>query len=1004
MRDARIKWLLIAALLVAIVLGLASCFIKPDKTEEVQPTEPVMVLPFETVSPTAPAISTDQSGWEGSDGTAGPGASQGPSATQTIGIITPSPSPVPSATKTPSPTAQPTATDDGTLRNGSEGQAVKNVQQRLKELGYYTGSVDGVFGSGTEQAVRSFQSVNGLNVDGVVGSRTLSKLNSSSAIKKPKATAKPTAKPNVYATNRPTPKSYTPSELNKYRYLQLGSSGSDVTRLQNRLKELGYFNGTVNGYFGEDTKAAVEAFQKRNGEWVDGVAGEDTQTTLFSDQALPYSGSSSEKASNVVASSATSSAVRTLRSGMSGDDVKALQTRLQELYYYTGKATGTYDATTELAVKVFQQKNNLQVDGVAGSTTLSLIYSASALYGPTLAPSPTAFVASGTLQSGSMGEEVYRLQERLYDLGYYNGKIDGIYSDQVAVAVRSFQSASGLTADGKAGSGTQRKLYADGAVAAENADDSFATLKQGDEGERVRALQSLLATYGYYTDPVDGKYGAATVLAVQQFQGTNGLTVDGVAGPHMQQVLYGEPRYATVASAGDGAETIGFETLRQGDESLDVLRMQEFLQESGYYTGEVDGSFGATTLVAVQAFQSRNDLTASGVADNETLALLYSGSAVPQEGYVQSADEYNETLYAQLQGGAAQTPDRTSMKEGDEGQDVMNLQQRLATLGYFTEELTGRYGSTTTAAVSAFQQNNGLEADGKAGPQTQAKLYALDVVGASKIEGDLAVLSNQTRELEEQNLTGAIQGSLAGGGVAASYNSRVYYTGKGGALYMKRSSGDTKLYDGAAGFIHASSRGITFVSGNKIMRMPAEGGTAQTLVSAGNIRKLSIVGDRLFYLEGNTLIKANSAGEMETFATGVNDFTLDAYQMTLYLATDSGVKSIGVTGYNETLLLSEAVDQIQICDSVLFFRKDGAIYRMEDGVNIQLMDMNISWMAIYRNKIYYLLGDRLYRCDTNGQNSQVFYEETAVNVSFVAGYAYITAKQGGPVVATLPVE
>ena len=55
---------------------------------------------------------------------------------------------------------------------GSRGDTVKKIQQRLKQWGYYTGSVDGIFGSGTLAAVKSFQSKNGLKADGIVGKQT----------------------------------------------------------------------------------------------------------------------------------------------------------------------------------------------------------------------------------------------------------------------------------------------------------------------------------------------------------------------------------------------------------------------------------------------------------------------------------------------------------------------------------------------------------------------------------------------------------------------------------------------------------------------------------------------------------------------------------------------------------------------------------------------------------------------------------------------------------------
>ncbi len=63
---------------------------------------------------------------------------------------------------------------------GSRGEEVRKVQQKLKNLGYYTGSVDGIYGTLTQTAVRKFQRDNGLSVDGIAGPKTLSYLGISS--------------------------------------------------------------------------------------------------------------------------------------------------------------------------------------------------------------------------------------------------------------------------------------------------------------------------------------------------------------------------------------------------------------------------------------------------------------------------------------------------------------------------------------------------------------------------------------------------------------------------------------------------------------------------------------------------------------------------------------------------------------------------------------------------------------------------------------------------------
>ena len=96
-------------------------------------------------------------------------------------VVTPAPD---TSTPTPSPTpnANGWVIPSRTLRKGYTGDDVKSVQSRLQELGYYTGSVDGNYGSGTMAAVKAFQGNNGLKQDGLAGSGTFAKLFSTSAV------------------------------------------------------------------------------------------------------------------------------------------------------------------------------------------------------------------------------------------------------------------------------------------------------------------------------------------------------------------------------------------------------------------------------------------------------------------------------------------------------------------------------------------------------------------------------------------------------------------------------------------------------------------------------------------------------------------------------------------------------------------------------------------------------------------------------------------------------
>ena len=72
-------------------------------------------------------------------------------------------------------------TPEPPLSNGSHGEKVEKLQQRLQELGYYDGEIDGQFGPGTKAAVVDFQKNNGLDTDGLAGSETLTLLYSQDA-------------------------------------------------------------------------------------------------------------------------------------------------------------------------------------------------------------------------------------------------------------------------------------------------------------------------------------------------------------------------------------------------------------------------------------------------------------------------------------------------------------------------------------------------------------------------------------------------------------------------------------------------------------------------------------------------------------------------------------------------------------------------------------------------------------------------------------------------------
>lgn len=239
---------------------------------------------------------------------------------------------------------------DRDLVYGLTGEDVLSLQTALRDQGYQVGALDGVFGSMTENAVIAYQTDHNLTVDGIVGNYTLTSLYGNAETQQQQAAAVP-ADTGTFS-----------------RSLSIGMSGSDVSILQTILKEYGFYSGTIDGDFGNYTKNAVMDFQTSRGLYVDGVAGPLTFAALSDALSDAQSGNSQ------TASSSTETGInRQLSKGMTGNDVKALQTMLKNQGYYYGSIDGDFGSYTENAVVAFQQAKGLYVDGIAGPITLEAL-------------------------------------------------------------------------------------------------------------------------------------------------------------------------------------------------------------------------------------------------------------------------------------------------------------------------------------------------------------------------------------------------------------------------------------------------------------------------------------------------------------------------------------------------------------------------------------------------------------------------------------------------------
>lgn len=158
------------------------------------------------------------------------------------------------------------------VRLGSQGADVTELQSTLKLLGYYGGSVNGVFDESTAQAVRRFQQVAGLDADGIVGGATWNRLFPSN---EPVA---PPANPDLTAPRRVETAAPASTE---FPILRRGATGESVRGLQSRLRAIGVYDGEVDGVFGAGTEEAVKAAQQKFGLEADGIVGGATWAAIL---------------------------------------------------------------------------------------------------------------------------------------------------------------------------------------------------------------------------------------------------------------------------------------------------------------------------------------------------------------------------------------------------------------------------------------------------------------------------------------------------------------------------------------------------------------------------------------------------------------------------------------------------------------------------------------------------------------------------------------------------
>lgn len=540
---------------------------------------------------------------------------------------------------------------------------------------------------------------------------------------------------------RSIPQSYPGSPLRQ------GSSGPAVFTLQRQLNRIAKdypFLGKLNvdGVFGAQMASTVRAFQKQFNLTADGVVGRQTWYKIsyiyVSVKDLAELTSEGETAGGTLPDGSWGGTV--LRQGSRGSAVERVQFWLNTIAQYddnipTLTVDGIFGTGTTAAVRAFQRRHGLTVDGVVGKTTWDAIYRE---YRSIQSDNGMPNAYPGTpLRPGDRGQNVRLVQfwlkiarsvySALNDVG-----VDGIFGPSTTAAVKKFQSYFGLASDGIVGRATWSKLYE---VYNDAANDLLApnlrpgdypgVLRVGSSGRAVRELQFYLYILSAYQSSIpavsiDGRFGPSTEASVRAYQKFAGLTVDGIVGRATWDSLY--KRASQLRQSGP---VIVFERqpwpgapLQEGSEGPSVLYYTVLLQRIGYYFDSVQSlplsnRYTPETVVATRSLQALLNLPVTGIVDQETWAAA-EALGLQLAAFTPSGDR-NAALGSQYPGYA--------LGEGSIGPEVEQiarwLNQRAAVYcGDPFVEQSPDFTAALAAAVKAAQGRAGLLETGTVGRMT----------------------------------------------------------------------------------------------------------------------------------------------------------------------------------------------------------------------------------------------------------------------------------------------
>ncbi|MBQ6960484.1 MAG: peptidoglycan-binding protein [Clostridia bacterium] len=500
--------------------------------------------------------------------------------------------------------------EDG-LKPGDSGEAVLELNTRLRQLNYTTVRATDQYADATKAAVSAVQEAYGLEKTGIADERTLE---------------------IIYG--------------DCYRPLTHGATGEDVKALQEKMAELGYYSGNITGSYLEGTEAAVKILQGENSMEITGIADVATQEKLFSLSIRPTATPTPVPTpSPIPTPSPTPGPYQpfpgTLKKGSAGSNVPKVQQRLMDLGFFTFyKTTNNYQDKTVQAVKDFQKHNGLEVTGVVNEDTWNALFNDTTTVDvhsaakPAFEPTPLPYFFEVDVKNQVVKVWKYNRETEDYT------DLDRAFI--CATGTTKYPSPLGtFTLSGRRAAHCKFPTWGGGEARwwTKITDEiAFHSVLYGDSSDASTLKVSSLTGLGRR-----GSHGCIRLTVADAKwiydNATAGMKVwihdDAADDPEMRyKVKPGElntksmmpvetPAPPLYTYDGKTAPETAERNLKSGDEGQDVYWLQMKLKELGFYTGTATGQYREGTKKAVAAYQRSRGLDSSGTANKKTLETLY---------------------------------------------------------------------------------------------------------------------------------------------------------------------------------------------------------------------------------------------------------------------------------------------------------------------------------------------------------------------------------------------